>query len=56
MADAKQSYQRQDSVSEGSRSYSQPDELEALREETERLRKLVVQLSKMAIRNAVNAK
>jgi hypothetical protein len=56
MADAKSSYQRQDSVAESAQSYSQPDELAALREETERLRKLVVQLSKMAIKNAVNAK
>jgi len=30
--------------------------LELLREETKRLRELVVQLSKMAIKNAVNAK
>jgi hypothetical protein len=44
MADAKPSYQ------------SQPDELELLRQETKRLRELVVELSKMAIKNAVNAK
>jgi hypothetical protein len=57
MTDAKPSYQRQDSVSDSSNAYSsQPDELEALRAETDRLRKLVVQLSKMAIKNAVNAK
>ncbi len=56
MADAKPSYQQPDSVSECSKSHSRPDELELLREETKRLRKLVVQLSKMAIKNAVNAK
>ncbi len=56
MAEAKPSYQPQDSVSECSKSYSQSDELELLREETKRLRQLVVQLSKMAIKNAVNAK
>jgi hypothetical protein len=31
-------------------------ELEALREETKRLRQLVIQLSRIAIRNAVNMK
>ena len=56
MADAKPSYQRQAPGSEGSKSYSQSDELELLREETRWLRKLVVELSKMAIKNAVNAK
>jgi hypothetical protein len=56
MADAKPSYQRQDSVSKSSKSHSQSDELELLREETRWLRQLVVQLSKMAIKNAVNAK
>jgi hypothetical protein len=59
MGDAKPSYQWPDDISEGSKSYSQPSqpgELELLREETKRLRKLVVQLSKMAIKNAVNAK
>lgn len=56
MADAKPSYQRPYSVSESSKSYSPPDELELLREETRRLKKLVVQLSKMAIKNALNAK
>ncbi len=38
------------------RSSSQPDELESLREETRRLRQLVVQLSRIAIKNAVNMK
>jgi hypothetical protein len=56
MADAKSSYQWRDDASECSESCSQPDELELLREETKRLRELVVQLSKMAIKNAVNAK
>lgn len=41
---------------EHSKPYSRSDELELLREETKRLRELVVQLSKMAIKNAVNAK
>ncbi len=56
MADAKPSCQWPDDASQRSKSYSQPDELELLREETKRLRKLVVQLSKMAIKNAVSAK
>jgi hypothetical protein len=56
MADAKPSYQWPDDASEASKSYSQPDELELLRQETKRLRELVVQLSKKAIKNAVNAK
>ncbi len=56
MADAKPSYQWPDNASEASKSYSQLDELELLRQETKRLRELVVQLSKMAIKNAVNAK
>jgi len=56
MADAKTSYQWPDDASERSKSCSRPDELELLREETKRLRELVVQLSKMAIKNAVNAK
>ena len=55
MADAKPSCQWPDDASD-SKSYSQPDELELLRQETKRLRELVVQLSKMAIKNAVNAK
>jgi hypothetical protein len=54
MADAKPSYQRPNDVSERSKSYS--DELESLREETKRLKQLVVQLSRIAIRNAVNMK
>ena len=56
MADAKPSYPWPDGASECSASSSQPDELELLREETKRLRELVVQLSKMAIKNAVNIK
>ena len=56
MADAKPSYQWPNDASERSKSYSQPDELELLREETRWLKELVVQLSKMAIKNAVNAK
>jgi len=56
MADAKPSYQWPHEASECSKSYSRPDELEMLREETKRLKELVVQLSKMAIKNAVNAK
>ncbi len=56
MADGKPSYQWPDDASECSKPHSQPDELELLRGETKRLRELVVQLSKMAIKNAVNAK
>jgi hypothetical protein len=56
MADAKPSYQCPHDASEASKSYPQPDELELLRQETKRLRELVVELSKMAIKNAVNAK
>jgi hypothetical protein len=53
MADAKPSPQwPNDDTSEGAR--SSPGEMEALREETRRLRQLVVQLSRIAIRNAVN--
>jgi hypothetical protein len=42
----------------GSASHSSPasDELESLREETKRLRQLVVHLSRIAIRNVVNMK
>jgi hypothetical protein len=56
MPDAKPSYQWPDDAPECSKSYSQPDELELLRAETKRLKELVVELSKMAIKNAVNAK
>jgi hypothetical protein len=56
MADAKPSYQWPHDASEASKSFSQSDELELLRQETKRLRELVVELSKMAIKNAVNAK
>ena len=56
MADAKPSYQWPDDASERSKSYSQSDELELLREETKRLKELVVQLSKMAIKSAVDTK
>jgi hypothetical protein len=54
MADAKPSCQWPDDASERSKSYS--NELESLREETKRLRQVVVQLSTIAIRNAVNMK
>jgi hypothetical protein len=53
MADAKPSSQWGNALG-GSKSDS--DELESLREETKRLRQLVVQLSRIAIRNAVNLK
>ncbi len=56
MADARPSYQRPDDASECSKPYSQSNELELLREETKRLRELVVRVSKMAIKNAVNEK
>lgn len=56
MADAKPSYQRRPDASQYATSYSQSDELEWLRQETKRLRELVVQLSKIAIKNAVDAK
>jgi len=56
MADANPSYQWPNSASERSKSLSQPDELQLLREETKRLRELVVQLSKIAIKNALDAK
>jgi len=55
MADAEPSPRwPNDDALEGAR--SGPGELEALREETRRLRQLVVQLSRIAIRNAVNMK
>jgi hypothetical protein len=53
MADAKPSDQPREEASEYAKSGPQADELELLREETKRLRRLVVQLSKVAIRNAV---
>jgi hypothetical protein len=57
MADARPSDQKPNEASQHSKSCSRPDdELELLREETKRLRRLVVQLSKVAIRNAINAK
>jgi len=56
MADAKPSYQWPNTASEGFESHSQTDELQLLREETKRLRELVIQLSKIAIKNAANAK
>jgi hypothetical protein len=56
MADAKPSDLQPDEASQYAKSCPQTDELEVLREETKRLRRLVVQLSKVAIRNAVNAK
>jgi hypothetical protein len=54
MAGAKPSSQWPEELSEDSKSGSV--ELESLREETKRLRQLVVQLSRIAIRNAVNLK
>jgi hypothetical protein len=56
MADAKPSDQQPDEASQFPKTCPQADELELLREETKRLRRLVIQLSKVAIRNAVNAK
>jgi hypothetical protein len=54
MADAKPSSQWTNDALGGSKSDS--DELKSLREEAKRLRQLVVQLSRIAIRNAVNMK
>jgi hypothetical protein len=56
MADAKPSDRQPDEASECAKPCCQADELELLRQETKRLRRLVVQLSKVAIRNAVNGK
>ncbi|HSV25150.1 MAG TPA: hypothetical protein VLJ17_19225 [Xanthobacteraceae bacterium] len=56
MADAKPSYQWPDSASQHSNSHSLSDELQLLREETKRLRELVIQLSKIAIKSAIDAK
>jgi hypothetical protein len=56
MADAKPSDQHREEAPAYAKSRPQADELELLREETKRLRGLVVQLSKVAIRNAVDAK
>jgi len=56
MADAEPSSQWPEDASSSRPSSSAPDELESLRAETKRLRQLVVQLSKIAIRNAVNIK
>ena len=56
MADAKPSYQGPDNASEGANSYSHSDELLSLRAETQRLRELVIQLSRLAIKNVVDAK
>ena len=56
MADAKPSDRQPDEACESDKSCSKADELELLREETKRLRRLVVELSKVAIRNAVNTK
>jgi hypothetical protein len=55
MTDAKRSSQWPEDASSPSPS-SASDELAMLREETKRLRQLVVQLSRIAIRNAVNMK
>jgi hypothetical protein len=54
MADAKPSSRWPGDDVGGSKSDS--EELESLREEAKRLRTLVVQLSRIAIRNAVNMK
>jgi hypothetical protein len=51
MADAKPSSQWPEDASEDTKSNS--GELESLREETKRLKQLVVQLSRIAIRNAM---
>lgn len=61
MADAKHAYRWPEGAleygaSECSKSYSHSDEMQSLREEIKRLRELVIQLSKLAIRNVVNAK
>ena len=58
MADTKPSAQWPSDALGGSGSgpMSAPGELEALREEAKRLRQLVVQLSRIAIRNAANMK
>ena len=54
MADAKPSSQWTNDALGGAKSDS--DELQSLREEAKRLRQLVVQLSRIAIRNALNMK
>jgi hypothetical protein len=54
MADARLSSSWASDASGSSKSDS--GELEALREEAKRLRQLVIQLSRIAIRNAVNMK
>jgi hypothetical protein len=57
MANAKPSSQWPEEEASSARSSSPAsNELEALREETKRLRQLVVKLSRIAIRNAVNMK
>jgi hypothetical protein len=62
MADAKPSSQWPGDALGGSKSgsksgsMSESSELESLREEAKRLRQLVVQLSRIAIRNVVNMK
>jgi hypothetical protein len=60
MADAKRSSQGPGDILRGSKtgsgSRSEASELESLREEAKRLRQLVVQLSRIAIRNAANMK
>jgi hypothetical protein len=56
MTDAKASSQWPEDGSSSRSVSSASDELESLREETKRLRHLVVQLSRIAIRNAVNMK
>jgi hypothetical protein len=56
MADAEPTSQWPEEASSSRPSSSLSDELESLRAETKRLRQLVVQLSRIAIRNAVSMK
>jgi hypothetical protein len=56
MANAKPSSQGPEDAPSSCPSSPASGELEALREETKRLRQLVVQLSRIAIRNALNMK
>jgi hypothetical protein len=56
MPSAEPSYQWPDGRSECSTCDARSDELQSLRIETKRLRELVVQLSKLAIRNVAEAK
>jgi hypothetical protein len=56
MADAELPSPWPQDASSACTSSSASDELESLREETRRLRQLVVQLTRIAIRNALNVK